>query len=121
MTKKLVVALGLTLTTFLPAASLAKPKPTKQSTTAPKSSGSGDATVGLGTTTGLMKQMRVDVDGTISEIWIRPAGAMTNKRIKGCGAVSQAHPLLNWAFTEQRVVHISHHATGCFSHVDIAS
>ena len=131
MTKNLVIALGLTLTAFVPTESLAKPKPAKPTHSAPAKPspapngapppGTVEDVVGVGTTSGVMKSMRISKDGTIFEIVVRiPTGGL-DQRIKGCGVSSQAHPLLNWAFTNKRRVHIATDETGCFGNVTVPS
>jgi hypothetical protein len=73
------------------------------------------------TYTGVMKTMRIKKDGSIIEIYIRLAGNTRTARVVGCGAKSVDHPLLNWAFQNKRLVHLSTDSSGCFANVEIPS
>ncbi len=68
---------------------------------------------------GVVTSMRVDAEGSIEHIYFRLAGNVRTLRIKGCGTKSAGQPLLNWAFTEQRVVSIVTNENQCFTAMSI--
>jgi hypothetical protein len=68
---------------------------------------------------GVISSMRVDADGSIEHIYFKLAGNVRTIRIKGCGTKSAAQPLLNWAFTERRLVSIVTNNNQCFTAMSI--
>jgi hypothetical protein len=83
---------------------------------APKSSKSSHDTF-----SGVVLSMQIAGNGEILEMVVRLAGNNgTNQTVRGCGAKSADHPLLNWAFQAKRLVHFSIQ-NGCFGNVLIAA
>lgn len=70
-----------------------------------------------GTESGVMTSMTVGKQGDILDIYLKVSGSTRKARIRGCGAKSAAHPLLNWVFQERRLVHIAVDSAGCLSNV----
>ncbi len=68
---------------------------------------------------GVITSMRVNAEGSIDHIYFKLAGNVRTIRIKGCGTKSAGQPLLNWAFTEQRVVSIVTNNNQCFTAMSI--
>ena len=69
------------------------------------------------TTSGAILSMSINRAGEITEIGLRISGSQNNEWIKGCGAKSADHPLLNEAFLSGRLVHVQVEADDCFSSV----
>ena len=82
-----------------------------------KKRGGAQTNIGAGTHSGVLKSMLVGKDGQIIELYLKISGSVHSQRIKGCGAKSAAHPLLNWVFQQRRLVHITSDASGCLSNV----
>lgn len=68
---------------------------------------------------GTISSMRVNRKGDIQEIFFKLAGNTRTLLIKGCGAKSAEQPLLNWAFTEKRLISIHTDNSQCFSAMSI--
>ncbi|MCR9165780.1 MAG: hypothetical protein ACE37F_07860 [Nannocystaceae bacterium] len=68
---------------------------------------------------GVISSMRVDAGGNIEHIYFKLAGNVRTIRIKGCGTKSTSQPLLNWAFTERRLVSIVTSANQCFAAMSV--
>lgn len=68
---------------------------------------------------GVVQSMKINKDGEIATINLKRAGSQNTVWIKGCGAKSADHPLLNWAFQEKRLVHFFANDQSCFVNVDI--
>jgi hypothetical protein len=66
---------------------------------------------------GTILSMAVLANGTIWDLYIRESRSGLTFNVKGCGARSADHPLLNWAFTERRLVHVYADADDCFGNV----
>lgn len=61
--------------------------------------------------------MRIGKQGDIVEVYLKISGSNRTERILGCGAKSVAHPLLNWAFQQKRLVRINTNGSGCLGNV----
>ena len=73
------------------------------------------------TTPGVVVSMTVDRSGEILDLILRVSGTNNQtEQVRGCGAKSADHPLLNWAFQNKRLVHMTV-TGGCFANVLIAS
>lgn len=82
-------------------------------TAAEKSSAKGQDTY-----TGIMTSMRINKDGTVSEIYIKLSGNVRTERIKGCGMRNADHPTLNQFFMNKHLVYITQ-VNGCFNNVEV--
>ncbi len=69
---------------------------------------------------GVVKSMRVDKAGAIVQIAFKLSGNTRTILIKGCGTKSAGQPLLNWAFTEGRLVSIVTDKSQCFSAMSVS-
>lgn len=131
--KQISLVLALVFVGSIPSTSAAAPKSGAQFPTSkapgmtvqpltkvnakPKSNGGGKTMLGAGTHSGVLKSMLVNKNGEIVELYMKLSGSVHTQRIKGCGAKSAAHPVLNWVFQERRLVHITTNASGCLGNV----
>lgn len=69
------------------------------------------------TTPGVILSMSINKAGEITEIGLRISGSQNNEWIKGCGAKSAEHPLLNEAFLAGRLIYVDVDASDCFKSV----
>ncbi len=68
---------------------------------------------------GTISSMRIDSNGSISQIFFKLSGNTRTIIIKGCGAKSAAQPMLNWAFTERRLLSIVTDKNQCFTAMSV--
>lgn len=124
--KKLTAILGLLLVGAIPMTSGAAPvqtlpgdapynmqKPVTKPTPS-HSSNQGPQMATTGTQQGTLKLVEVAKNGAIEKLHVLIAGSSRKVIVKGCGARTEDHPLLTWAFQERRLVSIDTNSQGCF-------
>ncbi|KIG18372.1 hypothetical protein DB30_00657 [Enhygromyxa salina] len=88
--------------------------PSKDKYPAPKDAKAGEHT-------GVITSMTVGKDGDILEFYVKISGNVRTERVAGCGSMSAGQPLLNWAFQNNRLVHVFVDAKGCYQNVSMSA